>query len=600
MASFSGGPLGTDAQPGYRLIGRYRLVAVIGSGGFGRVWEAVDEQLNRPVAVKEVTLSWLPPAQHEERLERARREGRNAAALADHPAIVSVYDVVIEYGMPWIVMQLVRGRSLRDTLLSDPSDPESVKVPLEEGTVAQIAEAMLSALSALHQAGIVHRDIKPANILIADDGRALLTDFGIAKAETDSSMTVSGSVMGSMAYIAPERAEGEDGGPASDLFSLGVTLFESVEGISAFEKKSSKTGTLAAILTKPLPPMTHAGRLAPLIEALTLKVPRQRPTADQALALLLGMATDWATASRVKSEDAEFPRMPPANAGKAPLQTVTLTTVAALPRPAGVETPPAAPPQNHRSRVLPLAVGTTAVLVAAVATTVAVILTRSSDDSGVTQPPAPTRPIVGMTTPLPATTNSAGTPTSVSPSPLSFSTDELLSTGFKDAGGADFLLTYNAAEDCSQAYQSAFIDGQFKADGCTQMMTADYLEQTRTTGGDSPILVSIEVIPFPTAEDASKAYGLLYGSEYRQNIWCPPQGVGQTPCSEQSQIDWKHEVAGTIRHQNEYLIAVQALRTDHSSATDVWSAIVHASWAGAYASGPTEFRGGSKELISWY
>jgi hypothetical protein len=131
------------------------------------------------------------------------------------------------------------------------------------------------------------------------------------------------------------------------------------------------------------------------------------------------------------------------------------------------------------------------------------------------------------------------------------------------------------------------------------MMTGDYLEQTRTTGGDSPILVSVEVIPFPTTTDADRAYGLLYGSEYPTTLWCPPQGVGHRPCAERATINWKKETAGVVRHHDNYLVMAVALRTDHASAAAVWSAIVHATWAGAYAVGPTGSRGGSDELVSW-
>lgn len=337
----------SDIQPGTVLAGRYRLTRVIGSGGFGRVWEAEDRQLQRAVAIKEVMLSLLPPEQQKERLERALREGRNAAALADHPHIVSVYDVLIEAGKPWIVMQLVRGVSLRQKLLSDPEDPAAAKTPLDVATVSKIAEAILSALRALHAAKILHRDIKPGNILLSDDGHILLTDFGIAKAETDSTVTVSGSFMGTMAYIAPERAEGEDDEPKSDLFSLGVTLFEAVEGTSPFER-SSKTGTLTAILTKPLPPMSRAGTLAPLITALTLKPPEQRPTVEQAEALLTGGTGKGTAAWQAPSpDDVDTAAVPaPANAGgganaraKMPWESVTLTGSAGLPRPPVINTP---------------------------------------------------------------------------------------------------------------------------------------------------------------------------------------------------------------------------------------------------------------------
>lgn len=332
--------------------GRYLLIAEIGHGGMGRVWEARDTQLDRIVALKEVLLPALPPAQQETRLKQAEREGKNAAALADHANIVSVYDVVTDAGSPWIVMQLVKGRSLRSVLrdpsnIGVPDDQDVDLTPLSREQVRRIAEAMFSALHAMHKAGIVHRDIKPHNILMADDGGILLTDFGIAKSETDATVTVSGSVMGTMAYIAPERAEGEPGSPASDFFSLGVTLFEAVEGSSPFERKNSKTGTLTAILTKPLPPMAKAGKLAPLIEALTLKLPDQRPNHEQALALLSGNGTGgWtkpaADDAAAKTVMADLSSGQPANQSKRakmPWESVTLTGSAGLPRPSLISTP---------------------------------------------------------------------------------------------------------------------------------------------------------------------------------------------------------------------------------------------------------------------
>jgi serine/threonine protein kinase len=259
--------------------GRYLLVGEIGSGGMGKVWEGRDTQLNRTVAIKELSLDLVPPAQHAEYLERAVQEGRNAAALADHPGIVTVYDVVVEAGSPWTIMQFVRGRSLAELLKSGPA-------PVE--TVATMAGQLLAAIRRAHHAGIVHRDVKPSNIMIdAEDGRALLTDFGIAKNIHDAGLTKTGTVIGSAPYMAPERHRGDSSNPASDLFSLGVTLFEAVEGYNPFAT-DSYTGTLTAILTSPTPLMHRAGRLTPLILALTEKDPRNRPTIEQALGMLNG------------------------------------------------------------------------------------------------------------------------------------------------------------------------------------------------------------------------------------------------------------------------------------------------------------------------
>ncbi|WP_370369997.1 serine/threonine-protein kinase [Catenulispora sp. GP43] len=334
------------------------MIAQIGHGGMGRVWEAQDTRLGRTVAVKEVLLPALPPAQQEIRLQLAMREGRNAAAFADHPHVVSVYDVIEEDGAPWIVMQLVRGRSLRH-VLRDPAgvgvaeDQDVSPTALDVSRVSRIAAAMLDALRAMHEAGLIHRDLKPHNIMLADDGQILLTDFGIAKSDSDVTVTVSGSVMGTMAYLAPERAEGEPGGPASDLFSLGVTLFEAVEGYSPFERRNSRTGTLTALLTKPLPPMVKAGPLAPLIQALTLKDPAHRPDHAQALALLAGGDADGRQppaqddrATAVLPPSGAPGGTPPIGSGQrmaAPGESVTLTASSGLPRPPVVATPQPAP-----------------------------------------------------------------------------------------------------------------------------------------------------------------------------------------------------------------------------------------------------------------
>ena len=369
-------------------------------------------------------LSLLPPEQQKERLERALREGRNAAALADHPHIVSVYDVLIEAGKPWIVMQLVRGASLRQKLLADPEDPASAKTPLDIATVSKIAEGILSALKALHAAKILHRDIKPGNILLSDDGHILLTDFGIAKAETDSTVTVSGSFMGTMAYIAPERAEGDDDEPKSDLFSLGVTLFEAVEGTSPFEK-SSKTGTLTAILTKPLPPMSRAGTLAPLITALTLKLPEQRPTVEQAEALLTGKEAEggagvatWTAPSPDDVDTAAIPAHANAAGGaktksKPPWESVTLTASAGLPRPPVIGTPQPQSPNTTPSKPVNWeAVGTGIAVVAAAAIGLGMWSSHHNDHpSALPARSAATTPFV--LPPAPVTTDPVTTPVTI-------------------------------------------------------------------------------------------------------------------------------------------------------------------------------------------
>ncbi|WP_051137503.1 WD40 repeat domain-containing serine/threonine protein kinase [Amycolatopsis alba] len=274
----------TEAAPGLTLAdGRYRLVRQLGRGGYGRVWLAEDSALGVEVAVKEVA---VPPGSSAgvtaEMIERATSEARNAARLRDHPNIVTVHDVLVERGVPWTVMQYVPGRSLADEI--DLGGP--VPVPAAQ----RIAVAMLSALSACHEAGVIHRDVKPHNIMLAADGTPMLTDFGIAKAAGQATMTAEGMVAGSVAYIAPERAKGERATSASDLFSLGVTLYHAVEGASPFDRGSGMA-TLAALLLEDLPESVRAGALAPVIRGLTDKDPAERLTAEQATALLDGRQT---------------------------------------------------------------------------------------------------------------------------------------------------------------------------------------------------------------------------------------------------------------------------------------------------------------------
>lgn len=266
-----------QARPDQVLGGRYRLLERLGAGGFGRVWKARDETLGVDVAVKEV---WLPPAasdaERTERLRRAEREARNAARLRDHPNIVAVHDVVVDDEVPWIVMRLVNGCSLAEYL--------SEHGPLPVGKVMNVARALLRALDAAHQGGIAHRDIKPANIMLASTGEILLTDFGIAVHQADTALTATSAFIGSVEYTAPERLRGTDS-PASDLFSLGVTLYQAAEGISPFRRDTATAAITAVLFDEPPPPRRAGEQLAPLITRLLTKNPHQRPTIPQALAL---------------------------------------------------------------------------------------------------------------------------------------------------------------------------------------------------------------------------------------------------------------------------------------------------------------------------
>ncbi|SCD61590.1 Protein kinase domain-containing protein, partial [Streptomyces sp. SolWspMP-sol7th] len=214
---------GAEGTAGGLLAGRYRLGAVLGAGGTGTVWQARDEDLARDVAVKEVRVPVGVDAEERERqYARVEREAL-AAARSGHQGVVTVYDVVVADGRPWIVMELVRGLSLADVLTADG--------PLPPARAARIGLAVLDALGAAHAVGVVHRDVTPANILLGNDGRVVLTDFGTAALHGARGLTLAGEVVGSPATPPPGAARtGAEPGPEGDLWSLGVVLWTAVEG----------------------------------------------------------------------------------------------------------------------------------------------------------------------------------------------------------------------------------------------------------------------------------------------------------------------------------------------------------------------------------
>ncbi|MFD7436646.1 serine/threonine-protein kinase [Streptomyces sp. NPDC059861] len=264
-----------SVQPGSERViaGRYRLLSPLGEGGMGTVWRARDEVLNREVAVKEVRApAGLAASDVERMYARLEREAWAAARVANRN-VVTVYDVATEEGRPWIVMELVRGISLADQL-----DAEG---PLPPRRAARIGAEVLSALRAAHEAGVLHRDVKPANVLLSNDDRVVLTDFGIATVEGSSALTMTGEVVGSPEFLAPERALGRTPGPESDLWSLGVLLYATVEGHSPF-RHDTPLSTLRAIVDEEPPPPHRAGPLTPVIEGLLRKDPAERMSPEQA------------------------------------------------------------------------------------------------------------------------------------------------------------------------------------------------------------------------------------------------------------------------------------------------------------------------------
>ncbi|MEU1277497.1 serine/threonine-protein kinase [Streptomyces sp. NPDC005805] len=262
----------TGTGSGLLLAGRYRLGEALGSGGMGKVWRAHDEVLHRVVAVKELTAGlYVCEADRLVLHARTQKEAR-AAARISHPGVVTVHDVLEHDSRPWIVMQFVDGPSLADAA----REPGRLDGP----AAARIGLDVLRALVAAHAAGVLHRDIKPANVLLDAGGRALITDFGIASIDGDSTITRTGEIVGSVDYLAPERVRGHDPGPASDLWSLGATLYTAVEGVSPF-RRTSPLSTMHAVVSDEPPAPRRAGVLAPVIAALLTKDPAARPSAAE-------------------------------------------------------------------------------------------------------------------------------------------------------------------------------------------------------------------------------------------------------------------------------------------------------------------------------
>ncbi|MDF3299961.1 serine/threonine-protein kinase [Streptomyces tropicalis] len=341
-------------EPGRERViaGRYRLVAPLGEGGMGTVWRARDEVLHREVAVKEVRApAGLPASDVERMYARLEREAWAAARVA-HRNVVTVYDVATEDGRPWIVMELVRGLSLADVL--------EAEGPLAPQRAARIGAEVLSALRAAHAAGVLHRDVKPANVLLSNDGRVVLTDFGIATVEGSSALTMTGEVVGSPEFLAPERALGRTPGPESDLWSLGVLLYAAVEGGSPF-RQDTPLGTLRAVVDEEFPRPRRAGPLAPVVAGLLRKDPAARlaaARAEQELHLVAAGGTpraDGAAAGRYAPTAPARTRQPEPEAPFAPAGPGTVYGTAGEPR---------GPARPGRRAALVLAAGVAALALA--------------------------------------------------------------------------------------------------------------------------------------------------------------------------------------------------------------------------------------------
>ncbi|ETK32133.1 serine/threonine-protein kinase [Microbispora sp. ATCC PTA-5024] len=270
MAETLGGP----------LAGRYHLLHPLGSGGMGTVWLARDAVLDRQVAVKELRVpDGLAERDRAELVARVMREAEVTARLR-HPGIAAVHDVLLEGGKPWIVMELLHGRDLAREV--------AARGPLPPPVVADVGVRVLEALTATHAGGVQHRDVKPGNIFLSVDGRAVLTDFGIARPADQTALTEAGLLVGTPGFIAPERLAGEPGGPAADLWSLAATLYTAVEGVPPHQGTHAEV--IRATLTQDVRPPRLAGPLGPPLVWMLDRDPARRPDSATALGLLREVA----------------------------------------------------------------------------------------------------------------------------------------------------------------------------------------------------------------------------------------------------------------------------------------------------------------------
>ncbi|MEO6958148.1 MAG: protein kinase, partial [Antricoccus sp.] len=328
------------------LAGRYRLDSLLGRGSMGAVWKAHDVILRRSVAVKEVLLpSTQSDAENSVARERALREARAIAALS-HPNVVTLFDVVDEDGRPWVVMELVPAPSLAQILRD--------RGPLSPIETARIGLAVLGALDAAHQVGITHRDVKPGNILVSDDGRVKLADFGISRKVDESQLTQTGLMVGSPSYIAPEVARGKEAGRPADIWGLGATMHCAVEGTPPFDL-GDPVSTLTAVVGDPPRPAPHAGPLGPILARTLIKDPRERIT-TAALREALSAIASQSAATMMRPTIVPRPSAAPPVVGGQPRsfaagaapgsRTTVQPTYASPPRTTSTGVQPGGPPFN--------------------------------------------------------------------------------------------------------------------------------------------------------------------------------------------------------------------------------------------------------------
>jgi serine/threonine protein kinase len=445
----------SDETP-LRVGARYRLDERIGAGAMGAVWRATDELLNRTVAVKELLAAAVPPgtAGQDDALEESRqrilREGRIGARL-QHPHVISMFDVVVHDDRPWLVMEYLPSRSLAQVL------GEKGTLPAQE--VAEIGRQVADGLAAAHAAGVVHRDVKPGNVLIADDGRVKLTDFGVSRAVDDVQLTRTGLIAGTPAFLSPEVARGLNPTSASDVFALGATLYASVEGTPPFGLDDNAYALLHKVATAKVRPPRESGPVIDVIMRLLSREPEDRPTASQARAALAAAAGGR-------------------DSGLAPLLAPTVAVGAAAdvpPAPPGpptvTELPRPEPERRRRSPRLPVLLGLLAVLAAGAGVTAALLTGGDDNQDPNAAAQAPTS-VSGEPTPNAPTTTPLATPT---PAPTTTTAPALTTAPTAPSGPVD-------------ADAVAFVEGYYgllpdNTDAAWELLSADAQSRSGGRGG---------------------------------------------------------------------------------------------------------------------
>ena len=381
------------------IANRYRLLNRVGSGGMGVVWEGWDERLERRIALKQIyRQSGASAREAEVANQRAMREARLSAQL-QHPHAVAVFDAVEQDGQLWLVMQFIPSVTLA-ALLQEAG-------PLEPDEAAKAGAQVASALAAAHALGIVHRDVKPGNILIAEDGSALISDFGIARVLGDATLTSSGMIHGTPAYLAPEVARGNEANFASDVFSLGSTLYSALEGSPPFGTDDNTMALLHRVASGQFRPPQHSGPLTPLIMDMLSVDPEARPSMGAVADRLARLTAAGRTA---ELPVAELPLAADSDQATDRSPTVIPAPTAAPSAPAPATPAPASPAAPPRRRGLAAAVAVVALIgIGILVTALLVNDRRAADPTSATDE--------SSSAVAPATTSPLGSPTTSAPSP---------------------------------------------------------------------------------------------------------------------------------------------------------------------------------------